>query len=68
MSPRVGISQRWARDERDEIRECGNEVDVYHVKICSAAKERRESVASTKRENVEEEAQENKDGLGSGRG
>lgn len=34
----------------DEICECCNEVDVYHPKICLAAKERRESVASTKKE------------------
>jgi len=36
-----------AGEERDEICECCNEVDVYHPKICLAAKERRESVAST---------------------
>lgn len=74
----MGISQQWAKEEGDErggrkgrkgdeIYECCNEVDVYHPKICLAAKERRGSVASTKKRNVEEEAWENKDGLGRGR-
>lgn len=50
-----------------KICECCNEVDVYHPKICLAAKERRESVASTKKGNLEEEAWKNKDALARGR-